>query len=121
LKVVFIVELSAEFENPFLKKFCVEHFLQIELKVGYPHFDFWPICRFENRRPILFRPFFQTKCKFYIHIWYHFIQEPTLNTLDSKTIDLFALRSSRNYIYTWVTFHLGKMLHIIINGAHTFK
>ncbi len=35
LKVVPIVELSAEFKNPFLKKIRAEVFSQFELKVGY--------------------------------------------------------------------------------------
>ena len=48
LKVVSSVEISADFENPFLKKICVERFSEIELKVGYPHFEFWPFCKSEN-------------------------------------------------------------------------
>ena len=39
LKVVSSVEISADFENPFLKKICVERFSEIELKVGYPHLE----------------------------------------------------------------------------------
>ena len=48
LKVVSSVEISADFENPFLKKICVERFSEIELKVGYPHFELWPFCKSEN-------------------------------------------------------------------------
>ena len=48
LKVVSSVEISADFENPFLKQICVERFSEIELKVGYPHFEFWPFCKSEN-------------------------------------------------------------------------
>ena len=57
LKVVSSVEISADFENPFLKKICVERFSEIKLKVGYPHFELWPFCKSENGQPILFRPF----------------------------------------------------------------
>ena len=42
LKVVSSVEISADFENPFLKNICVERFSEIELKVGYPHLELWP-------------------------------------------------------------------------------
>ena len=48
LKVVSSVEISADFENPFLKKICVERFSEIEFKVGYPHFELWPFCKSEN-------------------------------------------------------------------------
>ena len=57
LKVVSSVEISADFENPFLKKICVERFSEIELKIGYPHFELWPFCKSENLPPILFRPY----------------------------------------------------------------
>ena len=48
LKVVSSVEISADFENPFLKTICVERFSEIKLKVGYPHFELWPFCKSEN-------------------------------------------------------------------------
>ena len=48
LKVVSYVEIYADFENPFLKKICVERVSEIELKIGYPHFELWPFCKSEN-------------------------------------------------------------------------
>jgi len=114
--MVFRVELSAEFEKLFLKKFCVEHFSQIELKVGYPDLEFWQICRFENWRLIVLCSFLQTKCTLYIHIWYHFNQEPLINTL------FCYIFFSELYFYMRNT-QIHSMLHvyIIVNHIHTIK
>ncbi len=50
LKIVSIVEMSAEFKYPFLKKIPTELFPQIELKEEYP----LPKLCFERKNPKIF-------------------------------------------------------------------